>query len=165
MRCRGCGTILYETTKHYNCHKPLTGDMLRLLPLYKGWPTYDGSLAVKSTSRFLMFCSNCANYVTPDGKLTFPDFPDKVGISEERSKLADRHEFNEAIASVCINVVRKTRCRIDGSIEISPDIEKELSQKAEPEPLTPKELSAKMDKLIGRTGSTPKRKPYTKKGK
>jgi len=92
VRCRSCGTVLYETTEHYNCHKPLTGDMLRLLPLYKYWPTYDGSLATESTSRFLMFCSNCSGYISTTGKLFFADFSDvKVTeISEERSKLVWR---------------------------------------------------------------------------
>ena len=155
VRCQGCGTVLYETTKHYNCHKPLTGDMLRLLPLYKGWPTYDGSLAVKSTSRFLMFCSNCANYVTSDGKLTFPDFPDKTGISEERSKMADSHEFNKDSeppkAEHPVMIPKEPTRKIEKGVSFSS------------EPLTPKELSAKMDKLIGKTGSTPKRKPYMRK--
>lgn len=89
VRCQSCGLVLYETTEYYTCHKPLTGDMLRLLPLYRDWPTYDGSLAVSSTSRFLMFCSQCANYVTPDGKLKFADFPDTkvTEISQERSEM------------------------------------------------------------------------------
>lgn len=90
VRCQSCGTVLYETTKDYNCHKPLTGNMLRLLPFYKDWPCYDGSLAVESTSRFLMFCSNCSGYISTTGKLIFADFPDArvTEISEERSKLA-----------------------------------------------------------------------------
>jgi hypothetical protein len=80
---------MYETTKEYTCHKPLTGDMLRLLPLYKDWPTYDGSLAVKSTSRFLMFCSQCAGYISTTGKLMFVDFPDMkvTEVSRERSEM------------------------------------------------------------------------------
>lgn len=150
VRCQSCGTVMYETTEFYNCHKPLTGDMLRLLPLYKDWPTYDGSLAVKSTSRFLMFCSNCGGYISTTGKLEFEDFPDK-GISEERSRLADSHEFSEAIATVCFNAIRKTRCKIDEPIESLSDIAKQ-------DPMTPEELSEKMDKRIGKTGSTPKRK-------
>lgn len=89
IRCQTCGMVLYETTNRYTCHKPLTGDMLRLLPPYKDWPCYDGSLAVKSTSRFLMFCSQCAGYISTTGRLKFVDFPDmKVTvISKERSEM------------------------------------------------------------------------------
>ena len=89
VRCRSCGAVLYETTKHYNCHKPLTGDMLRLTePFFSyNWPTYDGSLAVKSTFRFLMFCSQCSGYISPTGKLDFMDFPDRV-MSKERSEMS-----------------------------------------------------------------------------
>ena len=147
VRCRSCGAVLYETTEFYNCHKPLTGDMLRLLPLYKDWPTYDGSLAVKSTSRFLMFCSRCAGYISTTGKLDFVDFPDKVGISAERSKLADSHEFYEALASICINVVRKTRCKSPEPIDnlILPCPEDNESQKAEQPPMTPDEMMKELD--------------------
>ena len=89
VKCGTCRAVMYETTEHYNCHKPLTGDMLRLIPSYKDWPCYDGSLAVESTSRFLMFCTACAGYISTTGKLQFADFPDiKVTeISEERGKL------------------------------------------------------------------------------
>lgn len=149
VRCQTCGSVLYETTEFYTCHKPLTGDMLRLLPLYKDWPTYDGSLATKSTPRFLMFCSQCAGYISTTGKLTFVDFPDRVGISEERSKLADNYEFNEAIASVCINVVRQARCKIHGPAESSTHPDKDSEpQKAEQPTMTPKELAKELDAFI-----------------
>ena len=90
VRCCTCGQVRYETTEFYNCHQPLTGDMLRLLPLYKDWPCYDGSLASRGTSRFLMFCTACAGYISTAGKLSFADFPDvKVTeISEERSGMS-----------------------------------------------------------------------------
>jgi len=90
VKCCTCGTVLYETTGSYDPKKPLTGDQLRLLPLYKYWPTYDGALSVKSTSRFMMFCSQCGGYVSTTGKLYFADFPDeKVHvISEERSSMS-----------------------------------------------------------------------------
>ena len=166
VRCQTCGTVLYETTEKYNCRKPLTGDMLRLLPLYKDWPTYDGALAIESTPRYLMFCSQCAGYISTTGRLTFVDFPDKTGISAERSRLADSCEAIEVIASVCIDVVRKTRCRIDGPIEICPDIEKELSKrvddseplKAEQPTMTPKELMKELDKQANTSRPGPKKK-------
>lgn len=96
VRCQTCGQVLYETTTCYNCHKPLAGDMLKLLPLYKDWPTYDGSLACKSTSRFLMFCSQCSGYISTTGKLMFADFPDvKVTeISEDRSRIGSDEDEN-----------------------------------------------------------------------
>ena len=90
VRCQTCGcTDLYVTTEHYNPNIPLTGDMLELQKPYKDWPTYDGSLAVKSTSRILLFCSKCAGYVSTTGKLKFVDFPDVrvTEISQERSKM------------------------------------------------------------------------------
>ena len=89
VRCHTCGLVLYETTDKYTCHKPLTGDMLRLLPLYKDWPCYDGSLAVSSTPRFLMFCSACAGYIaTPVGGLRFVDFNEGPHVvSQERSDM------------------------------------------------------------------------------
>ncbi|MBE9570744.1 MAG: hypothetical protein IMF11_08955 [Proteobacteria bacterium] len=98
VRCQTCGLVLYETTEFYNCHQPLTGDMLRLLPLYKDWPTYDGSLASSGTPRFLMFCSQCAGYVFITGKLKFADFPDMkvTEISRERSEMPWWDEVNEA---------------------------------------------------------------------
>ena len=101
VRCCTCGQVMYETTEFYNCHQPLTGDMLRLLPLYKDWPTYDGALACESTPRFLMFCSNCAGYISADGELTFADFPYErvTRISEERSRLANNLEFYEKCLS------------------------------------------------------------------
>ena len=75
VRCRTCGAVMYATTKHYNSHKPLTGDMLQLIEPYRShnWPTYDGSLACKSTSRFLMFCTMCAGYISTTGKLEIID--------------------------------------------------------------------------------------------
>ena len=89
VRCHTCGMVLYETTDKYTCHKPLAGDMLRLLPLYKDWPCYDGSLATESTSRFLMFCSNCAGYIANSvGGLRFADFKEGPHVvSQERSDM------------------------------------------------------------------------------
>lgn len=109
VRCRTCGTVLYETTKEYTCHKPLTGDMLRLLPLYKDWPIYDGSLAVKSTSRFLMFCSQCSGYISTTGRLEFVDFPDRkvTEVSHERSEMP----YNERpfLPPIPLSVMNLTR--------------------------------------------------------
>ena len=74
VKCCTCGcTDLYRTSEHYDPDLPLTGDMLELQDLYKDWPTYDGSLACKSTSRFLMFCAKCSGYVSTTGVLTFVD--------------------------------------------------------------------------------------------
>lgn len=77
VRCRTCGGVFYETTEKYDPDKPLTGDMLRLCYPYctYQWPTYDGLVAVNSTSRFLMFCCSCAGLVSTTGKLHFVDEP------------------------------------------------------------------------------------------
>lgn len=135
VRCRTCGTILYETTRSYNCHKPLTGDMLRLLPFYKYWPTYDGSLAVESTSRFLMFCSNCAGYISTTGNLEFADFPDEKvhTISEERSMIG-------WLPSSCHDAALD---RVD-SIKFINDIR--AKSEAETEACTPEDVVKKLEK-------------------
>ena len=75
VRCRTCGGVFYETTEKYDSNKPLTGDMLRLCHPFCTfqWPVYDGSLAVESTSRFLMFCTQCAGLVSTTGELHFVD--------------------------------------------------------------------------------------------
>lgn len=76
IKCRSCGCIdLYETTEAYDPGIPLTGDMLRLQKPYDSfnWEVYEGSMADKSTPRFLMFCTRCGGYVTTDGKLVFAD--------------------------------------------------------------------------------------------
>ena len=84
VRCRTCGGIFYETTERYEPNKPLTGDMLRLCQPFSTfqWPVYDGSLAVKSTSRFLMFCCNCAGMISTTGKLCFVDEEGEGGEGE-----------------------------------------------------------------------------------
>jgi len=136
VKCRSCGLVLYETTEFYNCHKPLTGDMLRLLPLYKDWPTYDGSLAVASTFRFLMFCSQCSGYISTTGKLIFADFPDvKVTeISEERSKMVWRE--------TCAPVKEAHALHDEPAIELKDEDKAE----PEPEPLTPEDMMKKIEK-------------------
>jgi len=134
VRCRTCGIVMYETTEFYNCHKPLTGNMLRLLPFYKDWPTYDGSLAVKSTSRFLMFCSNCSGYISTTGKLDFADFPNKKVhvISEERSKLVWRDTDTP---------IKRPR-----AIHDEPVLEPEAELKPLPLVYTPEDMIKKIEK-------------------
>ena len=141
VRCMSCGAVFYETTKDYTCHKPLTGNMLRLLHLYKDWPTYDGSLAVESTTRFLMFCSACSGYICPSGKLDFADFPDEKvhTISEERDKLVWR-EVGEP--------VKKAHALHD-----KPVIEPEAGQPiSEVELFTPEDVVKKMEKEASFSG-------------
>ena len=149
VRCKSCRIIMYETTEAYNCHQPLSGDMLRLLPLYKDWPTYDGSLASKGTSRFLMFCSQCASYITPDGKLEFADFPSTkvTEISEERS-------------SIQWGDYPKTSHPVEGPVTLEPEQGSEIplnEPKAEELAVTPKEMMEKLDKRA-RTSRKRKRK-------
>ena len=150
VRCKSCRIIMYETTESYNCHQPLSGDMLRLLPLYKDWPTYDGSLASKGTSRFLMFCSQCASYITPDGILEFADFPNKkvTEISEERSKMNWWNSQIEAISEAVDMIV------------LEPEPVREIpldDSKAEELAVTPKEMMEELDKRA-RTSRKRKRK-------
>ena len=134
VKCRTCRAVLYETTKDYTCHKPLTGNMLRLLPLYKDWPTYDGSLAVESTSRFLMFCSACSGYITTTGKLDFADFPDeKVHvISGERAKLIWREAGEPVKKAQALHSepLPKAKPPIKAEIFIPKDIMKKLEKEA-----------------------------------
>jgi len=87
VRCRTCGGVFYETTDKYEPGKKLTGDMLRLCKPYSTyqWPTYDGSLASKSTSRFLMFCCNCAGYISTTGELCFVDEEEGEDEPENRA--------------------------------------------------------------------------------
>ena len=76
VMCRSCGCVdLYETTEAYNPSIRLTGDMLRLQKPYDSfnWEVYEGAMADKSTSRFLMFCTRCGGYITTDGRLAFAD--------------------------------------------------------------------------------------------
>ena len=139
VRCKSCRIIMYETTESYSCHRPLSGDMLRLLPLYKDWPTYDGSLASKGTSRFLMFCSQCASYITPDGILEFADFPNKkvTEISEERSSVP---WWDSPV---------DTDTEGEGPVALEPEPAKEIplnEPKAEEQAVTPKEMMEKLDK-------------------
>jgi len=108
--------------------------MLRLLPLYKDWPTYDGSLAVESTSRFLMFCSACSGYIATTGKLDFADFPDeKVHIiSEERSKLIWREAGEPVKKAQALHSepLPKAKQPIKTEIFIPKDIMKKLEKEA-----------------------------------
>ena len=139
VKCGTCRAVLYETTEHYNCHKPLTGDMLRLIPSYKDWPCYDGSLACKATSRFLMLCSQCAGYISTTGKLQFADFPETkvTEISEERGKL----KWGEVA--------------ISESKLIAPDVP---ASKKQAEVVAPEELIEKMGKKLPRKKNSKKRK-------
>ena len=138
VRCKSCRIIMYETTRFYNCHQPLTGDMLRLLPSYKDWPCYDGSLASRGTSRFLMFCSSCASYVTPDGNLEFADFPNTkvTEISEERSNISWNDPLAETIEATPQDIIKDEPSDTDTLHE----------PKAEELAVTPKEMMEKLDK-------------------
>lgn len=149
VKCQTCGTVLYETTAKYNCHKPLTGDMLRLLPLYKDWPCYDGALATESTPRFLMFCSQCAGYISLDGKLIFVDFPDKqvTEISKERSKMSWEDPFVELDKILADTNEFGTGDLVDNLIlpNAEDSVLSDDLQKADPDLMTPKELMKKLD--------------------
>jgi hypothetical protein len=132
--------------------------MLRLLPLYKDWPTYDGSLASKATSRFLMFCTRCAGYISTTGRLIFADFPQGsvTEISKERSELPwwdspvetvkATEEFFKALGSPCNEPVLEP---VDNLI-IGDTPESMLvdEPKADPEAVTPAEMMKKLDKRI-----------------
>lgn len=148
VKCRSCGLVLYETTEFFNCHKPLTGDMLRLMePFFSyNWPTYDGSLAVKSTSRFLMFCSQCSGYISPTGVLDFVDFPDS-GVSKERSEMSWGDEpKNDNVDSLIISDAEDSAPKDDIAID--------------PQPMTPGDVIKKIEKEV-----TFPRNKRSKKGK
>ncbi|MBE9570746.1 MAG: hypothetical protein IMF11_08965 [Proteobacteria bacterium] len=139
VRCRTCGQVMYETTDRYTCHKPLTGDMLKLLPLYKDWPCYDGSLAVSSTSHLLMFCTMCAGYITHIDRLQFADFHDEKvhTISNERSEMPWWDSPVEAVRGELVDNL------------IIPDVEDSMltdESKAKEEAITPKEMMKKLEK-------------------
>ncbi|OEU65991.1 MAG: hypothetical protein BA863_03590 [Desulfovibrio sp. S3730MH75] len=76
VRCRTCGcTDMYETSEHYDPDTPLTGDQLQLQQPFRSynWPTYEGALPTKETSRFRMFCVRCMGHVSTTGELHFVD--------------------------------------------------------------------------------------------
>jgi len=155
VECCSCGLPLYETSESYDPKKPLTGDQLQLLPFYKYWPTYDGALAVKSTSRFMMFCSQCGGYVSTTGKLKFHDFPDeKVHIvSAERSALSWT-ETEEPVKGQAVS---------DTPVKVQPAAYRP-KLKLKTEPITPQDMMDKMmDKMSDKT--TPKKKKRKRKGK
>ncbi|MCK4782760.1 MAG: hypothetical protein KAV87_03340 [Desulfobacteraceae bacterium] len=150
VRCQTCGMVIYETTVKYNCHKPLTGDMLKLLPLYKDWPCYDGSLACESTPRFLMFCSQCAGYISLDGKLKFADFPDRrvTEVSEKRTMILCDEEIEEVYTFLASNAEKGVCEVISKAVLDAVDMEGIELRKMDPGPMTPEELMEKMEASI-----------------
>ena len=94
IKCRTCGcTDMYETSVHYNPDIPLTGDQVQLQQPYRSynWPTYEGALPTKETSRFRMFCVRCMGLISTTGELHFVDpvVDELILGNEEDSSIKD----------------------------------------------------------------------------